>query len=273
MCGNEDAGRYSGSYREALRVAFPKTIPVLAGYLFLGITYGVLMSTSGFPFYYPILTALIIYTGSMEFLLVSILLSSFNPLATFATAIMVGARHLFYGISMLPKYRNVGIKKLYLIYTTSDETFSINYSAEIPEGVDKGRFYFWVSFLDQMYWVAGSAIGGIFGSLFTFSPKGLDFVMTAMFVVIFMDQWEKDQNHFSEWLGLIGSALCLKLFGPDRFIIPSMIVIFVTLTLMRKRLEKRMKEETSQAGSAAPGKKDTQEPGRGDKETEGGREV
>lgn len=229
----------------ALKAAFPFTIPILTGYLFLGLTYGVLMSTSGFPWFYPMITALVIYTGSMEFLLVRILLSSFNPVAAFATALMVGARHLFYGISMLPRYRGVGWKKFYLIYTTSDETFSVNYSAEIPDGVDHGWFYFWVSFLDQMYWVAGSTLGGIFGSLITFSTEGLDFVMTAMFVVILMQQWTKSRRHVSELTGLIGSALCLKVFGPDRFIIPSMIVIFTVLTLMRGKLEKNMKQEAA----------------------------
>jgi len=235
------SGKHPGAGK-ALKAAFPLTIPILTGYLFLGLTYGVLMSTSGFPWVYPMLTALIIYTGSMEFLLVRILLSSFNPVAAFATAFMVGARHLFYGISMLPRYRSVGWKKFYLIYTTSDETFSVNYSARIPEGVDKGWFYFWVSFLDQMYWVVGSTLGGIFGSLITFNTKGLDFVMTAMFVVILMQQWTKDKNHVSELTGLIGSAICLKIFGPDSFIIPSMIVIFTALTLLRCRLEKSLKD-------------------------------
>lgn len=233
-----DSNIRRGQARSALKAAWPSTIPVLTGYLFLGITYGVLMSTSGFPFYYPILTALVLYTGSMEFLLVSILLSSFNPISTFATALMVGARHLFYGISMLPKYKGMGWKKFYLIYTTSDETFSINYSASIPEGIDRGWYYLWVSFLDQMYWVTGAAIGGIFGNMITFDTRGLDFVMTAMFVVIFLQQWMEDKNHFSEWLGLIASGICLKVFGPDRFIIPSMVVILAALALMRKRLDK-----------------------------------
>lgn len=229
----------------ALRAAFPCTIPVLAGYLFLGITYGVLMATSGFPYYYPILTALIIYTGSMEFLLVHILLSSFNPVSAFATAFMVGARHLFYGISMLPKYRNMGWKKFYLIYTTSDETFSINYTAKVPEGVDRGMFYFWVSFLDQMYWVTGSALGGIGGSLISFNTDGLDFAMTAMFTVILVQQWMRDRSHISELTGFLGSLICLKIFGPDNFIIPSMIVIFAVLTLARGRLEKEHKTDVS----------------------------
>lgn len=227
----------------ALKAAFPHTIPVMTGYLFLGMTYGILMSTSGFSFVYPMITSLLIYTGSMEFLMVSILASSFNPASAFATAIMVGARHIFYGISMLEKYRDTGKKKFYLIYTTSDETFAVNYSAEIPAGIDKGWFYFWVSFLDQMYWFAGATIGGILGGLITFNTKGLDFVMTAMFIVILMDQWCRDgtalntvfRDHVSELIGILGSILCLVLFGPDRFIIPTMIVILCALAFMKQR--------------------------------------
>ena len=230
----------------ALKTAFPKTIPVLTGYVFLGITYGMLMATSGFPAWLPGLTALLIYTGSMEFLMVSILLSSFNPLSAFATAVMVGARHLFYGISMLGKYRNMGWKKFYLIYTTSDETFSINYSTDIPDDVDHGWFYFWVSLLDQMYWVSGSFIGGFCGSLITVNVDGLDFVMTAMFVVILMQQWMKDgtrlktifKDHICELTGIFGSILCLVIFGPDHFMIPSMIVILAVLLIFRKPMER-----------------------------------
>lgn len=242
-----DAGltQESVNHREeignALRTAFPLTIPVMAGYLFLGMTYGILMVTSGFPIYYPVLTAIIVYTGSMEFLLVSILLSPFQPLVCFMTALMVGARHLFYGISMLDRYRGTGWKKWYLIYTTSDETFAVNYSAEIPAGTDRGWFYFWVSLLDQGYWVAGAALGALFGSRITFNTKGLDFVMTAMFVTIFMNQWVKDRSrgHLSEYIGIVGSFVCLVIFGADGFILPSMAVILVSLTALRPFLEKK----------------------------------
>lgn len=234
-----------GSRTAALRCAAPHTIPVAAGYIFLGLTYGALMATSGFSFVYPLVTSIVIYTGSMEFLMVSILASAFNPVSAFATAIMVGARHLFYGIAMLGRYKNMGIKKFYLIYTTSDETFAVNYSADIPEGIDRGWFYFWVSLLDQMYWVAGSTVGGILGSLITFNTRGLDFVMTAMFAVIFLDQWEKDgtrlktlaRDHISEIIGVGGSTVALVIFGPDRFIIPAMVIILAALLLLKKPLE------------------------------------
>ena len=231
----------------ALQYAFPLTIPVMAGYVFLGITYGVLMVSKGMPFFTPIITAAIVYTGSMEFLLVDILVSAFNPVAAFVTALMVGARHLFYGISMLDKYRNMGWKKFYLIYTTSDETFAVNYSAELPEDIDRSWFYFWVSLLDQGYWILGTSLGGIFGSLINFNTKGLDFVMTAMFVTIFMNQWLADgeglkdffKNHISELIGIFGSVICLLIFGAQRFIVPTMIVILAALTLLRPRLEKK----------------------------------
>ena len=147
-----------------LKAAFPKTVPVLAGYLFLGITYGILAVTSGLPAWMPVLTALVVYTGSMEFLLVSILLAPFNPFSVLATTLMVGARHIFYGLTMLTKYRGTGKAKFYLIYTTSDETFALNCDAEIPKGMSKTKYYFWISFLDQMYWVAGAALGAFSGS-------------------------------------------------------------------------------------------------------------
>lgn len=233
-----------GNAAMAFRTALPQTVPVLAGYVFLGITYGILMVTSGFPIIYPILTAIIVYTGSMEFLLVSILMSSFHPMACFATALMVGARHLFYGISMLDRYKGTGWKKFYLIYATTDETFAVNYSAAVPENVDRGWFYFWISLLDQLYWIVGTALGAVFGSLITFNTNGLDFVMTAMFVTIFMNQWLKDtaQGHISAGIGIAGSIVCLLLFGPEHFIIPAMLTILAALTLLRSLFERREKE-------------------------------
>ena len=216
----------------ALKRAFPLTLPVMAGYVFLGITYGVLMVSKGMPSFLPILTAAVVYTGSMEFLLTGILISSFNPAAAFITAIAVGSRHLFYGLSMLDKYKNTGWKKFYLIFTTSDETFAVNYVAKITEGVDRGWFYFWVSLLDQCYWVCGAALGTLAGNFITFNTKGLDFVMTAMFVTIFMNQWLQDskkkegfvRGHISEFVGILASAAALLVFGADYFIVPALFL-------------------------------------------------
>ena len=222
----------------ALRAAFPYTVPIFAGFWFLALAYGINMSVSGFSFVYPMVMSAVIYGGSLEFVAVSMLLSPYAPLQTFLMTLMIQARHLFYGISMLEKYKNLGPKKYYLIYAMCDETFSINYTAKIPEGVDRGWFYFFVTLLNQLYWVSGATIGGLLGSLIHFDTTGLDFVMTAMFVVIFMEQWMKEKNHASAFLGLGLSLICLIAFGAEQFMIPSMLAILGVLTLLRKPLEK-----------------------------------
>lgn len=224
---------------KAARCAFPYTIPIFAGFWFLGLTYGIYMNVSGFSFWYPMIMSLTIFAGSMEFVTVNLLLGAFNPLQAFAMTLMINARHLFYGISMLDKYRGTGLKKLYLIFGMCDESFSINYAADIPEDVDRGWFMFFVTLYNYFYWVFGATLGGIFGSLIHFDTEGLEFVMTAMFVVIFMEQWMKEKNHASAFAGLFISLLCLIAFGPDNFMIPSMTAILAVLTFMRKPEEKR----------------------------------
>lgn len=221
----------------ALRAAFPYTIPIFAGFWFLGMTYGVYMHASGFPFWYPTLMSVTIFAGSAEFMAVSLLLGAFDPLQALIVTLMINARHIFYGIAMLDRYRGLGWKRIYLIYGMCDETFSINYTAEIPEGIDRGWFMFFVTLLDQLYWVSGASLGGIFGSLLGIQAQGLDFVMTAMFAVIFMEQWMKEKHHESAWIGLGVSALCLFIFGSGHFLIPAMLGILAAVTLLRKRLD------------------------------------
>lgn len=237
--------------RKAFTAAFPHTIPILAGFLFLGMTYGIYMNVSGFSFVYPMLMSLTIFAGSMEFVAVSLLLGAFNPVQAFVMALMINARHLFYGISMLDRFKGMGLKKLYLIFGMCDESFSINYTAEIPPDVDRGWFMFFVTLLNQCYWVFGATLGGIFGSFIRFNTEGLEFVMTAMFAVIFMEQWLKEKNHTSSLLGLALSLLCLMLFGADNFIIPSMAAILLSLTLLRKPLEKALDKQTEENGGDA----------------------
>lgn len=222
----------------AFRAAFPKTLPILAGFLFLGISYGIYMNVSGFSFLYPMLMGLTIFAGSIEFVAVSMLLGAFDPVQALLMTIMINARHLFYGISMLDKYRGLGWKKPYLIFGLCDETFSINYTADIPKEVDRGWYYFFVTLLNQIYWVSGATIGGLFGSIIPFETEGLDFVMTALFVVIFLDQWMKEKNHVSSLTGLGVSLVCLLTLKADNFMIPSMVLILLALTALRKPLEK-----------------------------------
>ena len=224
--------------RKALAAAFPHTIPILAGFLFLGMAYGIYMNVSGFSFWWPMLMGLTIYGGSLEFVTVTMLLGSFAPVQTFAMTLMIQARHLFYGISMLEKYKGTGWKKFYLIFGMCDESFSINYTAEVPEGVDRGWFMFFVTLLNQCYWVSGAALGGLLGSFIPFDTEGLDFVMTALFVVIFLDQWLKEKKHYTALTGLGASAACLLIFGADGFMIPTMVCIICLLTVFRRPIEK-----------------------------------
>lgn len=173
--------------RKAFRAAFPYTIPIFAGFWFLGLTYGIYMNVSGFSFWYPMIMSLTIFGGSLEFVAVSMLLAPYAPVQVFIMTLMIQARHLFYGISMLDKFKGLGWKKAYLIFGMCDETFSINYTAEIPEDVDRGWFYFFVTLLNYFYWFSGATLGGLLGGLIKLNMEGLDFVMTAMFVVIFME--------------------------------------------------------------------------------------
>lgn len=224
--------------RKALKAAFPHTIPILAGFWFLGLAYGIYMNVSGFSFWYPMLMSMIIFGGSLEFVAVTLLLSPFAPVQTLLLALVIQARHLFYGISMLDKFKGLGWKKVYLIFGMCDETFSVNYTAEIPEGVDRGWFMFFVTLLNQFYWVSSATIGGLVGSLLSFDTTGLEFVMTAMFVVIFMEQWLKEKKHYTALIGLVSTLLCRLGFGADSFMIPTMICIVVGLTLFQKPIEK-----------------------------------
>ncbi len=224
--------------RKALKAAFPYTIPIFAGFWFLGLAYGIYMHASGFSFVYPMLMSLLIFGGSLEFLAVEMLLSPFALLQVFLMSLLIQARHIFYGISMLDKFKGQGWKKYYLIFGMCDESFSINYTAEIPEDVDKGWFMFFVTLLNHFYWFSGSTIGGLAGSLLKIDTTGISFVMTAMFVVIFLEQWFKEERHISSLAGILAAVLCLILFGQDSFMIPTMAVIILFLALSKKKLER-----------------------------------
>lgn len=228
----------SKKIKAAFFAAFPNTIPILAGFLFLGIAHGIYMNQSGFKFYYPMFMSFIIFAGSVEFATVSWLLGNFDPVNIFFLTLMINARHLFYGLSMLEKYNIPGWKKLYLIYGMCDESFSINATVDVPKDIDRGWFMFFVTMLNQIYWVAGATIGGIFGSFIPFDTKGIEFVMTALFVVIFLENWLKEKDHSASVIGLFISFICLMIFKGTNFIIPSMIIILSVLTLLRGRLEK-----------------------------------
>ena len=218
----------------ALRHAFHSSLPIMAGYGFLGMTYGIYMHELGFSFIYPMLLAMTVYAGSAEFLLGNMLLGSFNPVQTFMIVLMVNARHLFYGLSMIDRYKGLGWKKFFLVFGMSDETFALTSQIKTPENVDRGWYLLALTWLDETYWVAGATIGGLVGPLLTFNLKGLDFVLTAMFTAIFADNWMRESSHTSSVSGLVITGLCLALFGADNFILPSMALILIFLTMTRR---------------------------------------
>ncbi|MGN0706842.1 MAG: AzlC family ABC transporter permease [Faecalibacterium sp.] len=222
----------------ALRAAAPCTLPVLTGYFVLGLGYGIYVQSLGLPVWYPMLMGTVVYGGSLEFVLASLLLGAFDPVSAFLMALMIQARHLFYGLAMLERYRGYGWRSLYMIFSMSDETFSITCSAQPPAGVDKGWFMFFISLLDQCYWVLSAGLGAVLGAALPFSTEGVDFVMTAMFVVIFLNQWEKERQHAGALIGLAAPLGCLALFGPDRFLLPAMVCILMLLLILRKPIER-----------------------------------
>ena len=226
----------------ALRAAAPQTLPVLAGYFVLGLGYGIYVQSLGLPVWMPMLMGTVVYGGSLEFVLASLLLGAFSPLSAFLMALMIQARHLFYGLAMLERYKGYGLRSFYMIFAMSDETFSITCSAEPSEGVDKGWFMFFITLLDQIYWVASAAMGAALGAVLPFSTEGVDFVMTAMFVVIFLNQWKKEKQHASAIIGIAAPLVCLRIFGSGSFLIPSMVCILVALLLFRRPIEAKESE-------------------------------
>lgn len=212
-------------YRAAFAAAFPLTLPICAAFLFLGMSYGVLTVSKGFSVWYPFFMSLLIFAGSMEFVTVGLLLTAFDPLNAFLMALMINSRHLFYGIAMLERFKGLGWKKPYLIFGMCDESFSINCSAAVPPGIDKGWFMLFVTALNQLYWVAGATLGGLLGSALTIDTRGLDFVLAALFITIFISQWQSSDNHTPALAGLLLSAVCLACFGAENFLLPSMLLI------------------------------------------------
>ena len=214
-----------------------RSLPVMAGYLVLGMGFGILLETNGYGVWWAFFMSLFIYAGSMQYVAIDLLAGGASLLSAALMTVMVNARHLFYGVSMIERYKDTGKAKPYLIFALTDETYSLVCSGETPEGVDRKRFFFLVSLFDQSYWIIGSVLGALVGSLLTFDTTGIDFAMTALFVVVFTEQWRSCRSHLSALIGVGASLACLLVFGPDSFIIPAMAVITVLLTVFKKRLE------------------------------------
>ena len=226
--------------KKALKVAFPASFPVLAGFLVLGCAYGVLMCTKGYSVIWSTLFSAIAFCGSMQFAAITFLTVTYDPVQAFLLSIMVNSRHLFYGISMMKKYKGTGKFQAFLIYTLCDETFSLVAGLEPPDGISSKHYYFLISLLNYIYWVMGTFIGGMIGNFITFNTNGLDFALTALFVVLFLEQMIKKENRIPGIMGIIctlSALIILKIvFKSDQFVIPAMVILFITLVAGRKKI-------------------------------------
>lgn len=222
-----------------VKYAFRRSLPVMAGYLVLGMGFGILLETKGYGVGWAFLMSVFIYAGSMQYVAIDLLAGGASLLSAALMTLMVNARHLFYGISMIDRYKETGRKKPYLIFALTDETYSLVCSGEVPEGIDKNKYFLLVSLFDQSYWVIGSVAGSLIGSLITFNTAGIEFSMTALFIVVFVEQWKETSDHLSAVIGVAASVVCLLIFGSDSFLIPAMVTITAALTAFRKILDKK----------------------------------
>ena len=225
-------------YKKAFRKAFPYTIPVLTGYLFIGIAFGVMYAEKGYSFLWAILMSLLVYAGSGQYLAVNFFVPGFSFLQVVFLTFMVNVRHIFYGISLLEKFNKIGKKRWYMIFGLTDETYSLLCTTDVPEGVEEDKFLFAISIMNQSYWVLGSAIGAIAGTVLPINSEGIDFAMTALFVVIFIEQWMDRKNRIPELIGVAVAVIALAIFGANSFVLPAMLAIVALLFVGRKKLDK-----------------------------------
>jgi len=223
-------------YKQAFKRAFPNTIPVLTGYLFIGIAFGVMYAEKGYSFWWAGLMSILVFAGSAQYLGVNFFVPGISFIQVIVLTLLVNIRHIFYGLSLLDKFNKVGKKRWYMIFGLTDETYSLLCTAKVPKDVSEDKFLFAIALLNQSYWVIGSIIGGLAGSFIPFNSKGIDFAMTALFVVIFIEQWFDKANRIPEVIGVIISLIGLQIFGASKFILPTMLAIIVILFLGRKKL-------------------------------------
>ncbi len=212
--------------------AFYKSLPVMAGYVVLGIGFGILLRSAGYGLVWALAMSILIYAGAMQYVGVGLLAGGASIITAILTTVMVNARHLFYSISMIDRYKGAGKYKPYLIFALTDETYSLLCDGKTPEGADPHQFRFLVSLFNQCFWVAGSAAGSLLGTVLPFSTMGIEFSMTALFIASFTEQWITTHDHVPALTGLIGTAACLIMFGPEHFLIPAMLFITLVLTIL-----------------------------------------
>lgn len=220
--------------RKALTKTFLDTVPVLTGYLFLGMGFGILLNEKGYGVPWAAAMALAMFAGSGQYLAVELLATHASLVTTAIATLLVNARHLFYGISLLDAYKDAGKKKAYMIFGLTDETYSLVTQTEPPEGMKRHTYCFLVTLFDHIYWIIGCCLGSLAGAFLPISFEGVEFVLTALFVTMFVEQWLSHKDHFPAISGVISTALCLLIFGKEIFLIPSMVLIAILLTASPK---------------------------------------
>lgn len=225
-------------YVRAFKAAFPYTIPVLTGYLFIGLAFGVMFQEKGYNFLWAIFMSVVVYAGSGQYLAVNFFVPGIRFVDVIFMTFMVNVRHIFYGLSLLERFGRAGKKRAYMIFSLTDETYSLLCTTKIPEGVAEDKFLFAIALLDHLYWITGSAIGAIAGAVIPFNAQGIDFAMTALFIVIFTEQWLAGGKRIPAVIGVVSAVLFRILCGSDNFVLPSMICIMICLVSSRKYIEK-----------------------------------
>ena len=225
-------------YKQAFKKAFPYTIPVLTGYLFIGIAFGVMYAEKGYSFLWAILMSVMVYAGSGQYLAVNFFVPGISFIQVIFLTFMVNVRHVFYGISLLERFNKIWKKRWYMIFALTDESYSLLCTTKVPKGVDEAKFLFAISVLDHLYWILGSAIGAIAKTLLPISSEGIEFAMTALFVVIFIEQWMERRNRIPELIGVAVAVISLLVFGANNFVLPAMLAIVALLFVGRKQLDK-----------------------------------
>lgn len=224
------------NFTSVIRQAFYKSLPILAGYIILGIGFGILLRNAGYGVLWALTMSCFIFAGSMQYVGVGLIAGSASVITTILTTVMVNARHLFYSISMIERYKDAGKYKPYLIFSLTDETYSLLCDGQVPDERSGNLYRFLVSLFNQCYWITGSIIGNLLGSILPFSTKGIEFSMTALFIASFTEQWISEKNHIPALTGLACSLLCLLVLGPEHFLIPAMLLITLVLTIVQKQI-------------------------------------
>lgn len=228
-----------GEFAYAMKRAFPYTIPILTGYLFIGLAFGVMFADKGYDVFWAILMSVFVYAGSGQYLAVNFFVPGFSFIQAAFLTLMVNIRHVFYGLSLVDRYNRFGKSRWYMIFGMTDETYSLICTTNVPDDVSEEKFCLSITLLNHLYWIAGTIIGSLAATAIPFNSEGIEFAMTALFLVLFIELWMSRDNRFSELVGVLAALVCLIVFGADGFVLPTMLLIVAIIMICRKKLDRR----------------------------------